>query len=255
MRQPLLKRPGGKFKKAKRLVACLPEHSVYVEPFAGGASVYWNKPEAKKEVINDIEEWIVDFYRKARDGKINSCRKDMPTGKALVACHKKGDPCCTVTLNRRSYHGNMIRDNNLRNTPTAIFEQMDYYRDRLSRTELLSQDWKSVVSKYDNKGTLFYLDPPYVDRKTAEYSNKFYDGRDNVSMVDLERFMSSAKGKVVMSYSDQPETRAAFCNGKLKCYSIEGNRNVSGIGTEKQSELLVTNFNLTCREPTIRPLR
>src|SRR6266511_6412524 len=54
---------GGKRRIAKSLVALIPEHVTYVEPFAGGAQVFFHKPRAKVEVLNDLDEEIVNFLR------------------------------------------------------------------------------------------------------------------------------------------------------------------------------------------------
>jgi len=46
---------GGKNRLAKLIIAKLPEHTTYVEPFAGGAQVFFHKPRSKIEVLNDLD--------------------------------------------------------------------------------------------------------------------------------------------------------------------------------------------------------
>lgn len=46
---------GGKRRIAKQLVALIPDHTTYVEPFAGGAQVFFHKPRSKVEVLNDLD--------------------------------------------------------------------------------------------------------------------------------------------------------------------------------------------------------
>jgi DNA adenine methylase len=38
-------------------------HRVYVEPFVGGAAVFFAKPPSKMVVINDINGELVNFYK------------------------------------------------------------------------------------------------------------------------------------------------------------------------------------------------
>jgi len=53
---------GGKSQLAKLIVARLPTHTAYVEPFAGGAKVFFYKPRSKVEIINDLDGELVNFY-------------------------------------------------------------------------------------------------------------------------------------------------------------------------------------------------
>src|SRR5919109_1045692 len=54
---------GGKNRLAKQIIALLPEHTTYVEPFAGGAQVFFHKQPSKVEVLNDLDSEIVNFFR------------------------------------------------------------------------------------------------------------------------------------------------------------------------------------------------
>jgi DNA adenine methylase len=53
---------GGKQQLAETIVSLIPPHRIYVEPFIGGAAVYFAKPPSEVEVINDINSEIVNFY-------------------------------------------------------------------------------------------------------------------------------------------------------------------------------------------------
>src|ERR1700719_2885645 len=54
---------GGKNRLAKKIISLLPEHTTYVEPFAGGAQVLFHKPPSNVEVLNDLDFDIVNFFR------------------------------------------------------------------------------------------------------------------------------------------------------------------------------------------------
>src|SRR5438552_4925268 len=54
---------GGKNRLANRIISLLPEHTTYVEPFAGGAQVFFHKAPSKVEVLNDLDFEIVNFFR------------------------------------------------------------------------------------------------------------------------------------------------------------------------------------------------
>src|ERR1700751_1094745 len=54
---------GGKNRLAKQIISLLPDHTAYVEPFAGGAQVFFHKEPSKVEVLNDLDGEVVNFFR------------------------------------------------------------------------------------------------------------------------------------------------------------------------------------------------
>lgn len=65
--KPLLKYRGGKSREIKEFIHFLPKHyDRYVEPFAGGASLFFYL-EPSRAIINDINPQLIDFYTSVRD--------------------------------------------------------------------------------------------------------------------------------------------------------------------------------------------
>ena len=58
---------GGKNRLAAQIITLFPEHTTYVEPFAGGAQVFFRKEPSKVEVLNDLDYEIVNFYRRGSE--------------------------------------------------------------------------------------------------------------------------------------------------------------------------------------------
>ncbi|MBI4676109.1 MAG: DNA adenine methylase, partial [Elusimicrobia bacterium] len=58
---------GGKRFLAHRIASYIPLHKTYVEPFAGGAAVFFAKDPSPKEVLNDRDAEIAFMYRFIRD--------------------------------------------------------------------------------------------------------------------------------------------------------------------------------------------
>ena len=50
-----------------KLLPLIPEHSTYVEAFAGAAALFFTKQRSDVEVLNDLDSGLVDFYRILRD--------------------------------------------------------------------------------------------------------------------------------------------------------------------------------------------
>jgi DNA adenine methylase len=58
---------GGKGNLAATLIDLMPAHRIYVEPFGGGANVLIRKPLSEREVYNDLNEDVVNFFKWLRD--------------------------------------------------------------------------------------------------------------------------------------------------------------------------------------------
>ena len=58
--------PAGKTHLARRIVAEIPKHRVYVEPFAGGAQVLFTKEPSEVEVLSDLDPEIAFAFKFAK---------------------------------------------------------------------------------------------------------------------------------------------------------------------------------------------
>ena len=65
--RPAVRWHGGKWRLAPWIIAHLPTHTIYVEPFGGGASVLLRKPAIAAECYNDLDGAVVDVFRVLRD--------------------------------------------------------------------------------------------------------------------------------------------------------------------------------------------
>ncbi len=65
--RPIVKRHGGKSYLARRIIGLLPDHDLYVEPYYGGGSVHLNKPRSRLEVINDLDDDLMNVYRRVAE--------------------------------------------------------------------------------------------------------------------------------------------------------------------------------------------
>ena len=63
MAKPIVPWIGGKRRLAKRILPLYPAHECYVEPFAGGAALYFTKGPSGVEGLNGINRELVNLYR------------------------------------------------------------------------------------------------------------------------------------------------------------------------------------------------
>lgn len=58
---------GGKFYARKLILGHIPKHSAYIEPFAGGGSIFFAKPKTDFNHLNDIDAEIINVYNVIKD--------------------------------------------------------------------------------------------------------------------------------------------------------------------------------------------
>lgn len=58
---------GGKFYARKLILGHIPPHTAYVEPFAGGGSIFFAKKKVRFNLLNDIDDELTNVYLTIRD--------------------------------------------------------------------------------------------------------------------------------------------------------------------------------------------
>ena len=58
---------GGKQYMARLIVSLIPKHKAYIEPFAGGAAIFFAKQPSEIEVLNDTNREVINFYQVAKN--------------------------------------------------------------------------------------------------------------------------------------------------------------------------------------------
>ena len=213
---------GGKNRLAKKIISLLPEHTTYVEPFAGGAQVFFHKQPSRVEVLNDLNEEIVNFFRVCQSHyeELVRCLRFTVASRRL---HEllTNTPTQILTdiqraarffyLQKNSFGGLVVRRNfhysvgarpNFR--PERIPELLVKTHQRLQAVQIECLPFQDVIRKYDRPATFFYLDPPYWDRELYRFNLKEED------FVDLEKLLGQVKGKFMLSLNDVPEVRKLF---------------------------------------------
>lgn len=254
MANPIIPWIGGKRRLAKRILPIFPDHECYVEPFAGGAALYFMKEPAAVEVLNDINGELVNLYRVVKHHLEEFVRQFKW---ALISRQiydwLKQTPEETLTDIQRAarfYYlqkmafGGKVANQTFGTATTAaprlnllrIEEELSTAHLRLSRTYIEHLPWAECIRRYDRPHALFYLDPPYWG--TEGYGVDF----DLVQYAQMADLAKSIKGKLVVSVNDIPEMRDAFAG--LTMERVEINYTVGGGGRNKTTsgELIISSW-------------
>src|SRR5262249_53730867 len=106
--------------------------------------------------------------------------------------------------------------------------------ERLVRVQIENLSYQEILKRYDRPTTLFYLDPPYFDRKLYKF---------NLSNDDFEALstrLGKLRGQFILSLNDVPEVRKMFSKFQIKAVSLAYSSAPGG--RKRFSELVISNF-------------
>ena len=237
--RPIIPYFGGKTKVANEIISQFPEHDTLVEPFAGGASVYWKDTESKKFIINDKNKEVYNLYKTAKNfpKTVKSCKLNPSKSKFNKIKNKsKHSSCDTMVLHKHSFGADgkyYANHHGLRNNTFT-----DLHAEKLKKTTVLNQDFRAVMRKYDtNNKTVIYLDPPYV--KGGD--NYKIHGVTPKEVCDAVKKLK--KAKAIISYDNNPEVKRSCKGLKISTISFKySDPKNGGISNKKKTELLIKNY-------------
>jgi DNA adenine methylase len=180
---------GGKQRLAAQIVALMPPHHVYLEPFAGGAAVLFAKPRAARETLNDIDRQVMPFWRALRDrpDELIAAIAATPSSRAeWNLCREQPDAADDVEAARRFLvwiDQSFSREGTGWSPPSILFDRRGRWQagvwanlpDKLARAAhrlagvaLEHGDALELIARYDQPDTVIYCDPPYAGRSRLE---------------------------------------------------------------------------------------
>jgi DNA adenine methylase len=243
---------GGKRAVAQKIITVFPKHRTYVEPFAGGAQVFFRKEPSKVEVLNDLDGEMVNFFRVCQQHYEELLRylRFMLVGRKWHELLKATELATLTDVQRAARHlyllknsyAGLIRNLNYKCcvaqppgfNPETLPKIIEETHARLARVQLENLPYETVLKRFDGPDTLFYLDPPY-------FGLKLY--RHNLTTADFERMaerLGGLKAKFVLSLNDVPEVRRIFRAFKFR--EIDLFYTAQKVAGRRYREVLITNF-------------
>ena len=213
------------------ILPLIPPHKVYVEPFFGGGSIFFAKGPSFLEVINDINDNVINFYRVLKNN-FPALEKEVEVSLMSESLHKQSLKIYQKPRGysrvKRAWAFWYVTNFSFANKPGGGWKfdsgsdgshtgrqclyrrnEFFFYADRLESVQISCRDALEVIKGRDRKDAFFYLDPPYPNSDQGHYNGYTEDDLENL-LTNLE----SVHGKFMLSnYDSELITEYAFRNG------------------------------------------
>lgn len=216
---------GGKGRLAPWIASLMPDHRVYVEPYAGSAAVLFAKAPTPIEILNDLDGNVVNFFRVLREQQEDLVRAltYSPYSRQEYAAADLDEVGLDEVERARRFvircsqgrngagsgskvgWSNAIRRNQSRpGTFANAVDRLPLVADRLRRVAVEHRDAVECVSAYDSPETLLYVDPPYLASTRVSNLDYRLDVADETEHRRLAACLRAFGGCVLLSGYPSP---------------------------------------------------
>jgi len=206
---------GGKQKLATKILSLIPQHTLYAEPFLGGAAVFFSKAPSEIEVLNDTNRELINFYKVVQNDFVG-LEKEIRITLHSRDLHRKASVIYNYpelfsdikrawavwVLSAQSFCAQLDSsfgyDRTANTTTKKIINNRDRFTEnmafRLQNCQIECTDALYVIQSRDAPHSFFYCDPPYFNSDCGHY-----DGYSEQDFENLLKGLSSIKGKFLLS--------------------------------------------------------
>lgn len=248
IKNPPIRYKGSKWRLSEWVTSYFPEHVSYVEPFCGGASIFFRKSPSAIETLNDLNKNVVTFFDvlRARPEELIQAIQLTPFSREEWKNAHGPTPDSQLEIARRFY----IRSRMSFDSGEGKYRSGWRYMKNNARCKSLTSEWNDVsmlwsaarrlkdaqiecddalrvIERFDSPETLFYVDPPYLfDTRYRHVEYYAFEMSDN-EHITLANLLNKVEGMVILSGYDHPlyhglykdwgfEQKAARTNGNFK---------------------------------------
>src|SRR5574341_352698 len=254
---------GGKSRLRKQIISLLPKHTCYIELFSGAAWVLFGKPPSSVEVLNDIDQELITFFRvvKEKPEELIASFEWELVSRAEFQRLASLDPTQLTDIQRahRFYYLIMagwggelkyprfqtsISDgghgNRLIGALETLKERITPVHQRLKTVIIENLRWQNCLDRYDRPTTIMYIDPPYPDNG-ANYAYNMRDWKEHQELADR---LHKTECKWILSSYDIPEVRALYPQNYVVAVQMASGMKAKKNAKERvvNKEVLITNF-------------
>jgi DNA adenine methylase len=209
----ILRRLGNKQEIAPKIIPFFPPHKIYVETFFGAGGMFFNKPKAKFNIVNDIDSDVFNLFMVLINQKseLEKAFYQLPIHSELLEYWKKNletEPLKKALrflfLSNLTHMGAGFSIRLQPRTPKqTFFDRIDETHKLINDVQFYNNDFRKFLKSICFDGmeceTLIYCDPPYL-QTSDNYSNSFVEQ----DVIDLFDSLNQTGCKFAMSEFDNP---------------------------------------------------
>lgn len=249
----ILRRLGNKKKIAKDIQQYFPDHKIYIEPFFGAGGMFFNKPKANYNIVNDLDADVFNLFMVVMKNrkKLFEAYKKMPIHINLLNHWKENQEKDAVMKALRFIFlsnltfmgtGEAMRYTATKQEFSQNFEYLlDLTHSKLFDVHFNNTDCCKFIrdisfqsdGRNDENKTFIYNDPPYLFTND-NYSNSFTE-QDSINLFDT---LVESKCKFAMSEFDNEFILYQAQKRGLNVIIIGERNNLKN----RRTEILVTNY-------------
>lgn len=237
---------GGKFYARKLILEHITEHDFYIEPFCGGASIFFCKEKVANNWLNDIDDDLINTLTVIRDNPNELIRllqrrtvKESRIPAVLVSSVAMGDPIPATKELHTFFKNDFIPQNNLEraerwfylnrtsysgimNFKNMYFGYGDKYSmqpknwprnilrtsEKLQGVRLTCMDFEDVINNAPDNALLF-IDPPYFNADQDKFYQHFFSREDHLRLQNCLR-NNADRLKYFITYDNVAEIREMY---------------------------------------------
>ena len=252
----ILRRLGNKAKIAHKIIPHFPPHKIYIEPFWGTGSIFFAKPKAKYNIVNDLDSDVFNLFQVVMNQKeeLEKAFYMMPIHSDLLEYWKKNLETEPIRKALRFLFlsnftimgaGTSIRGSSTEESKENIEKALNETFELLKYVKFFNFDFVdffrtiSFRRQSEIDGVLIYCDPPYLGT-TDNYSSSFTEEQSE----NLFDTLQQTGCKYAMSEFDNPFIIEQAKQRNLNIIVIGERQNLKN----RRTEILVTNYENTQKE-------
>ncbi len=216
---------GGKFYARNLILEHIPSHTDYIEPCAGGGSIFFAKSKAENNWLNDADPALVNTYLAIRDRPeelIEFLAEEQASKERHAYYKNEFIPSNELEaaarwfyLNRTSYSGIMKLQNCFWGYGDKYSMRPENWPRNIRRTSAKLQnvkitclDFEQIINNAPEQSFLF-IDPPYFNADQDKFYTHSFSKDDHYRLCQLLKEHTD-RLQFLLTYDNSPEIRELY---------------------------------------------